>query len=235
VNHSAVQVASNLYVGNSGGNCALSLTNGGTESAGARTYIGITGSSTNNSALVSGAGSALTSSGELHVGESGAANSFTISNGGAVHGGSFAIIGFLVSSVSNAAVVTGPGSVLTCGADLHGAGGGGGGGGGGGRCGGAIALRAISFTNLQWARQCPAALSARLALQFQPVTTRCWLTGAGSSLACGNDLHVGQAVRATRLPSPMEGQVQQYYRRLGVASPQHNTVLVTGRARSSAL
>jgi len=93
VNHSAVQVAAPVCRQFRRELCAEPY-QWRTAICGRRDLHSITGSSTNNSGIGQRRGSALTSSGELHIGESGAANSFTISNGGAVHGGSFAIIGF---------------------------------------------------------------------------------------------------------------------------------------------
>jgi fibronectin-binding autotransporter adhesin len=102
----------NLYVGSSGSGNSLVISNGGTVSDGGiatQVFIGANGSSSNNSVLVTGAGSLWTNRGELYVGGSGSGNSLVISNGGTVAFSS----GYIGSTPNNSALVTGAGSLWT--------------------------------------------------------------------------------------------------------------------------
>jgi T5SS/PEP-CTERM-associated repeat protein len=79
-------------------------------------YLGYTGSSSNNSALVGGSGSVWSNQPNLVVGRSGSGNSLVISNGGKVFIGnigwnSYGYIGLNHGSDSNSVLVTGTGSV----------------------------------------------------------------------------------------------------------------------------
>ncbi len=109
VNNSAVVAvngSAQLYVGNTGGNASLIITNGGAVYSGYGN-MGNGSSSSNNAVLVAGPGSVWSNS-VVYVGESGAGNRLVISNSGAVYasGG-----GLGYYSGHNTAVVTGPGSV----------------------------------------------------------------------------------------------------------------------------
>ena len=102
----------NLYVGSSGSGNSLVISNGGTvsdEGTAGQVFIGANGSSSNNSVLVTGAGSLWTNRSELYVGGSGSGNSLVISNGGTVAVSS----GYIGSSPNNSALVTGAGSLWT--------------------------------------------------------------------------------------------------------------------------
>ena len=103
----------NLYVGNSGSGNSLVISNGGTvsdEGTAGQFFIGANGSSSNNSVLVTGAGSLWTNRSELYVGSSGSGNSLVISNGGTVAVSS-SYIGS--SSINNSVLVSGAGSLWT--------------------------------------------------------------------------------------------------------------------------
>ena len=103
----------NLYVGSSGSGNSLVISNGGTvsdEGTAGQFFIGANGSSSNNSVLVTGAGSLWTNRSELYVGSSGSGNSLVISNGGTVAVSS-SYIGF--SSINNSVLVSGAGSLWT--------------------------------------------------------------------------------------------------------------------------
>jgi T5SS/PEP-CTERM-associated repeat protein len=101
-----------LYVGYSGAGNSLVISNGG-QVVNYYRYgcMGYNFSSSNNSVLVTGAGSVWSASEELDVGYSGAGNSLVISDGGLVVND----IGYVGSwgSSSNSVLVTGPGSVWT--------------------------------------------------------------------------------------------------------------------------
>ena len=102
-----------IYVGNSGSGNSLVISNGGTvsdEGTAGQFFIGANGSSSNNSVLVTGAGSLWTNRSELYVGSSGSGNSLVISNGGTVAVSS-SYIGF--SSINNSVLVSGAGSLWT--------------------------------------------------------------------------------------------------------------------------
>ncbi|MBI5684211.1 MAG: hypothetical protein HZC54_03955 [Verrucomicrobia bacterium] len=96
-----------LYVGLSGSGNQLIITNGG-QVFNTIGYIGH--SSSNNTVLVSGAGSAWRNSGSLSVGDSGSGNSLVITNSGAVFN-TDGYVGYNPGANGNAARVTGPNSV----------------------------------------------------------------------------------------------------------------------------
>ena len=107
----AVVVATNgpaqLYVGNTGGNASLIITNGGAVYSGYGN-VGNESPSSNNAVLVAGPGSVWSDRDGLSVGESGAGNSLVISNGGAAYA-LFGVLGYYSSN--NTVVVTGTNSV----------------------------------------------------------------------------------------------------------------------------
>lgn len=107
-----------LYIGYAGAGNFLTLTNGGQVSAPA-SLIGYRRSASNNTAIVTGAGSVWkNTSTYLYVGWSGSGNTLTISNGGAVLDPT-GIIGGVPLACNNAAVVTGAGSIWSNSAPLH--------------------------------------------------------------------------------------------------------------------
>jgi len=108
-------IGSSLYVGFNGSSNTLTIANGGvvTNSWG---FIGYSG--TNNSVLVTGAGSVWSNGSWLEVGDSGAFNTLTISNGGKVFNGVFGDIGASTGANSNTVIVTGSNSAWYSG-DLY--------------------------------------------------------------------------------------------------------------------
>jgi T5SS/PEP-CTERM-associated repeat protein len=100
-----------LYVGNSGSGNSLVISNGGTVVVNSWSSIGNGAISSNNSVLVTGAGSRWTI-GEVDVGYRGSGNSLVISNGGTVVAGN-SFIGSGTASSNNSALVTGAGSLWT--------------------------------------------------------------------------------------------------------------------------
>jgi uncharacterized repeat protein (TIGR03803 family)/T5SS/PEP-CTERM-associated repeat protein len=213
VNHSALQVAGGLDVGNSVGNCALTVTNGGTANAGGVAYLGVNSASANNSGLVSGAGSVLSCAGELHVGDNGSGNTLTIANGGTAQSSSFCLLGSAASSANNSISVTGAGSTLTCSNELRV---------GGSGSGNTLTISAggtvlsSSFGVLGFA----SSSSNNTAV----------VTDAGSSLTTLNELHVGNNGPANTLV--INNGAAVYSPSPGVigfsASSIGNTVSVTG-------
>ncbi len=99
---------STIYVGNSGSSNRLNISNGGQVSD-FYTFIGFLASASNNSVLVSGAGSTLTVSRQVIVGSHGSGNSLMIENGATVTswGGTIAD----QRGCNNSVLVTGTGSV----------------------------------------------------------------------------------------------------------------------------
>jgi T5SS/PEP-CTERM-associated repeat protein len=105
-------VNTNLHVGFAGNNNSLVISNGATV-ASMEGYLGADNTfASNNSALVTGAGSLWTNSANLYAGFGGKSNSLTIADGGKVASAT-GVIGNNSSSSGNSAVVTGAGSLWT--------------------------------------------------------------------------------------------------------------------------
>ena len=105
----------NVSIGDSGAGNTLIVSNGGLVSAyNGNGYIGNNAGASNNSVLVTGAGSLWTNNFiPLYIGNNAAFNSLTIANGGMVYisSSSSATIGNGASASNNAVTVTGPGSL----------------------------------------------------------------------------------------------------------------------------
>ena len=103
----------NLTFGYQGHDNALVISNGGVVTVGGNALIGDQAVASNNSILVTGSGSLLTNAGDLRVGHYGGGNLLVISNGGAVS----SVSGYVGEGLgatgtgSNAAIITGTGSV----------------------------------------------------------------------------------------------------------------------------
>ena len=108
-----------LYVGYSGAGNSLVISNGG-QVVNYYRYgcMGYNFNSSNNSVLVTGAGSVWSASEELDVGYSGAGNSLVISDGGLVVSLLGGHMGYDSSSSSNSVLVTGAGSVWSASEEL---------------------------------------------------------------------------------------------------------------------
>ena len=212
LNHSRLQISNNLYVGNAGGNCALSLTNGGTAYAGNAASFGIV-SAANNSGLVRDPGSVLTCAGDLRVGSSGSGNALTVSNAGAVRSGGFAVVGFTASASNNTLLVTGAGSMLTCTNQL--------------RIGETGSLNGLTVS---LGATVSSSSFAVLGFAASSSNNSALVTGAGSLLSSLNDLHVGDAGPGNSLVISNGAAV--YTGNAGVlgfyASSVNNSALVTG-------
>ncbi len=102
-------VGNPLYVGYSGAGNSLTVTNGGLVANASYGYIGGNSSSSNNSALVTGAGSVWSNNNGLYVGYYGAGNRLSVTNGGQVSD-SGGTLGYLAGANNNTAVVDGFGS-----------------------------------------------------------------------------------------------------------------------------
>jgi T5SS/PEP-CTERM-associated repeat protein len=106
----------NLTVGYNGSGNSLVISNGGNLTNGQHSYggvIGLNSGAINNSVLVTGNGSAWHNGGDLFVGESGAANSLVITNGGTLINGQVSyggVIGLNTSASNNNVLVVGTGS-----------------------------------------------------------------------------------------------------------------------------
>jgi T5SS/PEP-CTERM-associated repeat protein len=116
VNNSAV-VATNseLFIGNMGGSASMTISNGG-DVYSRYGYLGVSGSSSNNSALVAGPESVWNNLVDLYVGYSGSGNALTVTNGGTVFD-SVGYLGFVSSN--NVAIIAGPNSVWSNVVDLY--------------------------------------------------------------------------------------------------------------------
>ena len=108
--------ASGIYIGYGGSGNNLNISNGG-QVFNYDAYIGFAAASSNNSALVTGAGSLWTSVDQLTIGNQGSGNMLTISNGGQVSS-YLGVIGNIAASSNNSALVTGAGSLWTNGLQL---------------------------------------------------------------------------------------------------------------------
>ena len=111
------QMGDSIFIGLNGAANRLTVSNGGVVQARVGD-VGITATSSNNVAVVTGAGSLWSNALELVFGFSSAGNQLVISNGGMVRNS----IGFLGSDANannNLAVVTDPGSLWTNGAALN--------------------------------------------------------------------------------------------------------------------
>lgn len=104
-------------VGNNGANNSLAITDGGTVRSGgdgSAAFIGgFSTDSTNNSVLVTGAGSLWSNSSAIYVGEMGGHNTLTIASSGKVMSTSSTMMGDSFSGHSNLLQVIGAGSMLT--------------------------------------------------------------------------------------------------------------------------
>lgn len=104
------------YVGNTNFADVLLIQNGGVLTGAGQ--LGGQISSSNNTAIISGPGSAWACTGGLTVGAYGAGNSLVVSNGGEViNGGGY--VGAYASSSNNSIIVTGPNSILSNTAALY--------------------------------------------------------------------------------------------------------------------
>ena len=108
-----VNAADVLYVGQTNGNIAMVISNGGTVANNSSGIIGGLSSSSNNSVLVTGTNSLWTNSGGLVVGNSGSGNSLVISDGGKVTVAVKSHIGLASNSSNNNVLVTGSNSLWT--------------------------------------------------------------------------------------------------------------------------
>src|SRR5207245_604273 len=113
-------VATNLYVGTNGAFNTLVVSNGGLV-ADISGFIGYGSTSSNNVAVVTGAGSVWSNASifGFYVGVNGRGNQLVVSNGGVLHGAGFVSMGANPSSSSNVAMVTGSGSLWDTASTLY--------------------------------------------------------------------------------------------------------------------
>ncbi len=116
-NHSSLTVSGGvlngtLTIGNTGSFNQLVVTNGGAIISAGTNYIGNSSTSSNNSVLMTGAGSVWSNSSLLVFGNNGAGNRLTIANGGQISD-SNTVVGIASGSINNSILVTGNGSVWT--------------------------------------------------------------------------------------------------------------------------
>jgi len=122
IGKASAQLIADLYVGSNSTVAATNFTSG-TNSYG-NTYVGYTAAASNNLLTVSGAGTVLTNSQMLYVGDNGSGNSLIISNGGQVqvaagtnHNG--VVIGNGTTSINNSVLVTDANSSLISSQNLN--------------------------------------------------------------------------------------------------------------------
>jgi len=109
---STLTTAMDLYVGLGGDSNSLTI-NGGAKVSNVNGWIGYSNTASNNSVLVSDAGTIWTNSGNLMVGAQGSGNNLVISNGATAAVGSIVSIGDQAGSSNNSVLVTGAGSLLS--------------------------------------------------------------------------------------------------------------------------
>ena len=107
----------NLAIGGAGSFNSLTINGSGTVFS-ANGFIGRVTGANNNSVLVTDPGS-VWENGDLFVGQGGAFNSLTISNGGLVYASSYVGVGWNAGASNNSLLVTGAGSVLTNSGDTY--------------------------------------------------------------------------------------------------------------------
>ncbi len=100
-----------LFVGQDGVGNQIVVTNGGVV-RGNRGFLGVFFTSSNNLAVVTGAGSLWTNQAELYVGDGGVGNRLVVSDGGVVHN-TTGTVGNISGADSNLVLVTGAGSLWT--------------------------------------------------------------------------------------------------------------------------
>jgi T5SS/PEP-CTERM-associated repeat protein len=207
--------AHNFYVGYSGAGNQLVITNGGSLVCGPNFpdagYIGFNSSSSNNAVLISGSGSVWKTGDRVYLGENGAGNWLTITNGGLVSC-STVYVGDQASSSSNRILVSGSGSVLTNTGDLNLGWSGGGNSmivsNGGKVFGGYIGYGYVG--------------------EYSSSSNNTVLvTGTNSLWAHGGDLYLGYGGGSNSLTISSGGSVSNNYATLGNSSAS-NSVLVTG-------
>ena len=105
-----LSIAADLNIGISGSSNTLTILSGGTVSNDGCGTLGSNSSSSNNSVIVTDAGSSWVNSSDLNIGYDGSGNTLTISNGGmaSVAGSNNGIvIGMNADSLNNSALITG--------------------------------------------------------------------------------------------------------------------------------
>jgi T5SS/PEP-CTERM-associated repeat protein len=111
-------LTNDLRVGETGSGNRLVIS-GGTVLSDYFGYLGYNYGSSSNSVLITGLGSVWSNRYSLYVGEYGAFNTLTISNGGAVYAGTNVYLGYNSSSSNNTVLVSGTGSVWSNGYSLY--------------------------------------------------------------------------------------------------------------------
>lgn len=104
--------AKTLYIGDSGSNNSMLISDGGLVAVNKNGRIGSASTSNNNTVTVTGAGSAWTTTGTLRVGSGGSGNSLIVESGAAVNIGTKIFVGNGVGSANNSITVDGSGSTL---------------------------------------------------------------------------------------------------------------------------
>ena len=202
-----------VYIGYSGSGNSVTINNGGQmvtpASNGATRYVGYAASSSNNSILVSGAGSAWLDNGNANVdiGNSGPANNMSIRNGGVVLSYS-SIIGS--AGRSNWVLVADSGSSWTCASSLTL---------GGGGVGGSLVISNGGQV---------ASYSGTIGQNFGGANNNAVVTGAASVWSNQTALYIGSSGPGNRLTIAGGGTVLCSNAYVGANSSSiSNTVIVT--------
>ena len=106
----AALAQSSLYVGSNSSGVSSNFTSG--TNTYNFTYVGFTAAASNNTLTVQNAGTLLTNTNSVRIGESGSGNSLVISNAGTVASGDEVSIGHNAVSSNNSVLVTGTNSAL---------------------------------------------------------------------------------------------------------------------------
>jgi T5SS/PEP-CTERM-associated repeat protein len=119
VNGGKLNSTSSLIVGYFSNANTANITAGGNATVGSVT-VGLDATSSNNTVLVSGTGSALNTAGLIYLGENGTSNGLVVENGGKVVSQALdAVIGLNAGSNTNALTINGTGSQFTNNATLY--------------------------------------------------------------------------------------------------------------------
>ncbi|MFA6563651.1 MAG: autotransporter domain-containing protein [Verrucomicrobiia bacterium] len=201
-----------VTVGDTGSFSQLTITNGGMVLGSGNGILGNSATSSNNLALVTGAGSLWSNSGNLVVGFNGASNTLTIANGGQVVTAS-SIIGNNASASTNSVLVTGAGSVWNNSSDLY------------------VGLNgsgnSLTITNGGQVFSVGGIIGNGASATYNDVK----VTGAGSVWNNSSDLYVGNYGTSNNLVIANGGKVLNGYGYVGYdgsAGVGGNSVLVTG-------
>ncbi len=187
----------------------LLIQNAGVLAASAAGHLGFTGDSSNNTVLVTGAGSVWSMSDWIFVGHSGTGNQLTIANSGTVYNAKAAYIGYNDGANNNAVTVTGAGSVWS---NSH-----------------FVSAGAFGTGNTLTISNRGTVYSTEGYVGANNNNNSALVTGVGSAWKNSGDFFMGYYGAGNQLTIADGGALYNSNGRIGVtASGVNNTVLVTG-------